>query len=146
MNIVIRGIIILGFVLSSLGCEFMSVVGQRAEREKATNEAEVCMKNIRAAEETFLKKNNRFGTLIELSDAGLFSSTKYSILNSDYALKIDLKDQTPSRYEASLTPLIKKGELYPTSYFVDETNVIRVNYRGKPADKTCDSISEPSDR
>lgn len=114
-----------------------------------TQKAIVTLKAIRTAEEAFRKKTgNKYGTLEELTGAGLIDSAL--ITNTEYGYRFALRVRTSS-YEAVAVPLIYGKTGYEgtghISLYLDDSGVIRgADKQGGEADAHDDPLIEEADK
>ncbi|CAN5339198.1 hypothetical protein BH10ACI2_BH10ACI2_17000 [soil metagenome] len=98
------------------------------------------LRDIRQAEEKYrnLYGNGRFGAMNELVRAELLAKKRLWERNDGY--KIELMADGPT-YQVNAIPPMSGGDRIGPYFFMDETGVIRANFKvNVPADKYSDGI------
>ncbi len=109
-----------------------------------SNEAKYSMQDIKRAEVEFRAKQGRYGSLRELSYAGLINPSVASGVHSGYRFYLKLRDDS---YEAFAVPVrYNEDALKGTgrlSFYVNESGVIRAGvHDGKEANADDPALSE----
>ena len=107
-----------------------SGIAARARQEKNAAEAAQKLRDVRAAERTFKARHDRFGTLVELAEAGLLGLPPADRTSAVYRFS---SSATANSYEVAATPT-RRDDAYAYvgwSFFLDESGVIRGAPYGK---------------
>ena len=107
-----------------------SGIASRTRQEKDEAEAAQTLRDVRSAEQTFKARYDRFGTLVDLVEAGLLALPPADTTSAAYRFS---SSATANSYEVAATPT-RRDDAYAYvgwAFFLDESGVIRGAPYGK---------------
>jgi hypothetical protein len=107
-----------------------SGIASRARRERDEAEATQTLRDVRSAEKTLKARHDRFGTLVDLVEAGLVALPPRDRTSAVYRLSNSV---TSNSYEITATPTTRNDAYAYVgwAFFLDESGVIRGTPYGK---------------